>query len=383
MWPDIKIPNPLNALNPATYINDAFNWINGKIHGMFMNVATVIEQYLTNPPQLHAATLQDYLDGNAIGIANLLIFGVAICLLVIIMFKHQRLRSLPHLAITIVILAIADQSFFVFWDWLIVAGHNLAVAAQFYHPSNSGSHNVDASALLVDPGFSNVIAGIIGLLWLTFVGVSLTLIVVFAYGLIGEAVRFLILPAFVLRPLGERSQKFFDWLVSLGLVAVVFGMPVAIFCLELGKAATDNLVAGHTAIGSTFYLTAALLLGMFLQIVLVIATHSVWVNARTGQLFSTVRGRVESFSRRNRRADTQSVIAAHARTMQPIPVVVTQPRVKHRVARHVAANATEATTARVAASQTVANAHPAIGATVMVASLAANKYMRNRAQRAA
>lgn len=384
MWPNIKIPNPLNVFNPGSYINDAFNWLNGKIHDLFTGLATTIQDVLINPPQFHAATWQDYLDGSSIALANMLIFAVAVCLMVIIMFRHQRLKSLPHLAVTILGLAIADQSFFTLFDWLGSTGHTLALAAQFYHPASTGSGGSSAAAnLLAVPTFVNVIGSVVGLAWLTFLGILVVSIVVFAYILIGEVVRFLILPAFVLRPIGDRSQKFFDWLVSLGLVATVFGLAVAVFCLELGKMATDNLPGGSTSFGSTFYLTAALGLALFMQVVLVIATHSVWVNARTGRLFSTIRGRVESFTRRNRRPDVQSVNAAHARTMQPIPVTVAQPKIKHRAGRQLAAEATRIGTAKVAASRFVATAHPAVGAVVLGASTVANKYMRNRAQRAA
>jgi len=384
MWPTIKIPNPFNALNPTTYINDAFNWINGKIHDLFTGLATTFQNVLTNPPQFHAASWQDYLDGSSIALANMLIFAVATCLFVIIMFRHQRLKSLPHLAITVVGLAIADQSFFTLCDWLSSTGHTLSVAAQFYHPTTNGSGGSSVSgSLLVVPTFANVIGSIIGLSWLAFFGVILVAIVVFTYILIGEVVRFLILPVFVLRPIGDRSQKFFDWLVSLGLVAMVFGLATAVFCLELGKMATDNLPAGTTSFGSTFYLTAALGLAIFMQVILVLATHSVWVNARTGRLFSTIRGRVESFTRRNRRAEAQSVHAAHARTMQPVPVTLAKPSPGKRVKQAIRQEAVRQGVTRVAGAKVAASAHPLIGATVVVGSAAAQKYMRSRAQRAA
>jgi hypothetical protein len=307
----LSLPNPFN---PTSYINDIFKYVDEKVHGLFNGLATTFQAMLTNPPKLQVVTLQDYLDGNSIGLATVIIYAVTIVTFVLVMFVQHRVRSLVRLGLTIVVLAVAEQVWFSFCNWLSDAGDQLANAAMFYQ--SPGSATPSGSDLLGLPVINNVFGSIIGISWLFFLGMIVVLTVVFSYTLISEVVRFAGLPALALSPLGDRAQKFLDWIITLGLVSMLFGRAAAVFCLELGKWAGDTLPEGTTSLGATFYLTVALILAIVMQFVLIVTTHNTWVNARTGQLFSTIRGRVESVNRNRRPVDVQSANAAHVRTMK-------------------------------------------------------------------
>jgi len=141
----------------------------------------------------------------------------------------------------------------------------------------------------------------------------------YMYEVVVILVQFTGILVFAVSPLGARTKKLLNLLISLGLVAMVFGRATAVFCLELSKIAINNLPGGSTPFGATFFIVVGILLAIAMQYALLYVTYR-GQQMIVGRVASSVRGKVETTTKQRKTVDVTSALAAHAATMKPVTV---------------------------------------------------------------
>lgn len=347
----LTIPNPFNInLNP-------FEWIRDQIHGLFLGTVGLIEKMIINPPRPKAGPWQQYIYGSALGLAGTLAIAVTIVVIVLAMFFQGRIRSLGPALIVVAVIGLAGPLWFRLCAYLVELGDQLAKSAEFYTPVGTPT----GVSWLIIPPIDNVLGAITGLSSVTGAGIILVMIF-FMYEVLVILVQFFGILAFAFSPLGPRSRKLLNVLVSVGLVTMVFGRATAVFSLELSKIATNNLPGGSTSFGSTFFIISGIWLAIGMQGVLFYVTYQ-GQQMIMGRVSSKVSGKVETTTKQRKTSTMGSALAAHAATMQPVPVITmgssTLPPKTSNTRRLIALGAG-------AVSTKVATAHP-LGAVAVIA----------------
>jgi hypothetical protein len=303
----------LHALpNPFDPFGTAMNALANMVQDLFKGLVSIFEQMIIHPPRPGPGSWQDELYGQGYGLALALVAGLSLIITVWAMIKQDRFNDLPIALGKLVLVGGLGYKWFDLCAWLTNAGAILGESAQFYHSTNSSG-----GGLLSIPAPENPLGAIAGLSTVMFFGFWLVGIF-YAYQILIIFVTFLGLPAFALSALGGGWLKFWHWLVSLGLVSMVFGQPAAVLCLELSQIAIDHLPAGQSSFGASFYTCAGIALAVFVQFLLVLATHKVWQDV-SGRVHSTVRGQVVAV-RKQLQPNYQMVNAAHGNAMRPPPM---------------------------------------------------------------
>lgn len=371
----IPIPNPLNPIknlfNPVEYIE-------GKIRDWNIDLGELLETMLINRPRMHSdgATSQ-FLFGNARGAGEVILITVLFVLVTLVLFLPKKMENLVQAAF----IAIAFGAVTFMWSQvslqLVEVSDNLARAAQFAPrpPSGSGGN------FLPVPAMGNVIASILGLLWMAIFSFML-MIVMIIYEMIIMAGMFFAPLTLAMLGVGSRSKKAFSVVVSALIVAMLLGAPAAVLMIELGFV----MLSALGDLGTNAYITAAVLNGalifsLVIQGVLFFVTYS-YANKFTGNTISKVRGSVETKPSPQQKVQMGPVQSAHAGAMRPIPVkVVSDPkpvsaRVKHAVTHELARQATNAAKQKLlggAAAKAVSAANPAAGVAIAAGTKAASR----------
>lgn len=271
-----NFPNPLSLLGN---VFNPFDWLSGAISGLAKSEVGMFEQSIISPPPQPPHNWVDYLYGNAVGVSGLLSVGLTILLLSIAVIKHSTTSKFAMSFIMSCLVGVLAPIWFAAMNWLVGLGTNLATWAQFYHPHD----------LVSLPNTNNPLGQIIALGAIFGVG-SLVVLAFFAYSIVIVAVTFFGLPAMVLFPLGERARGFLNWIITLGLVSMVFGRPVAIVILEISKFLSDALANGNWFF-ETFILIGGFAMALIAQVILVVMLHT-QVDKVTGAVKSQVTGTV-------------------------------------------------------------------------------------------
>jgi hypothetical protein len=273
---NIPIPG-LSALNP-------FNWLAGAWHSMLLQEITVFEKAIISPPAQPAYSTTAYIYGNALGLAGRLSVIVTVAIAAIMVIHHRSAMKFPKALISLAIIGVGGPAFFYIVDQLVSFGTTFASALMVF---NGGAKllNVPSSAGIIQEimsyasiwGFGTLLVGEF-----------------FAYSIVIVVVKVLFLPALALWALGDRGRRFLNWIISLGLVATVFGRVVAVLILVIGRVfyvTFTNL--GWGWMGQTFVLCTTMLIAFLSQFVLIYVTLNA-VDRVTGSLDSRVTGSVRS-----------------------------------------------------------------------------------------
>jgi hypothetical protein len=318
-----KIPIPTPSL--PSWANP-FNWLKDEIHKLLTGLTSFFETILLHPPRPPRANWQDYLFGNALGLTPALEIFTVVLVVVIALFHQGYFPRVTQALLMIIVLACIIPIFFSLCDYLIAAGDQLAQGAVFYNPpDNSGD-----KSLIVLPTISDVLGGVIGFTVIGILGFVLIMFIL-VYELVIIAVKFAFLPAYALKPLNERTERWFGRIVSLALVSMLFGRAAAVFCLELGKLAANNLPFNGNTFIEVIYLAAGFVFAIAVQISLLKGTSHVYSKATGGRVSSDskVRGKVDTNNTKRQKVDVGGDI--HGKTKGPLPVRLVKPPLKKRV----------------------------------------------------
>jgi hypothetical protein len=291
-------------------IFNPFHWLAKAINGLTDGLVSSFQQVFIHPPRPMAGPWQDYLYGNAIGIAGILSVTICILVLVVAMFFQRRLASLGVAFVVALAIGTIYPVYFLACDWIVAAGDDLAQSAHWYH------HGSDK--LLSIPDIANVLGSIIGLGSITFTG-GMLVVIFFIYELIIIVVKFFGLIALAASPAGERARRFLSWIVAVGIVTMLLGRAFAVFAVDLGRMASDHFPFASNSFGKTFFITTSLLLAIVLQGVLIWAMLRVSSHV-VGHVHSRVFGQVESLNRRRESMSGMGGIEAHLATKGSIPM---------------------------------------------------------------
>lgn len=312
--PDVNLPGP--SLDPRNYIPNPFEWVLDKIRGLFLDLGKLFQDLIINPPRPEPGPWRDYLYGNALGVAPTIATAVCIVLVVVSMIWNKKVVSAGQAFVIAVLLAALGPAFFAFTDVLIASGTQLAeIVRDLYDPKTSGGNGFFALPDIVNP-----LGAIAGYFTASIAGAILvSIFIIYQLIIIGVVFVFLIVVALI--PLGTWAEKLAGWLLSIGLVAMVFGQAAAILCLELGQIAIDNMPAGigGNSFVATVLLTGSILLAIAAQVLLIWGTHTGVVKAK-GFIGSQVRGRVETYTQQRHEVDVKAFDLAHMGSVVPIPV---------------------------------------------------------------
>jgi len=365
---DLNFPDPFEAIEEG-------------LREVVQFMLDFFSQVLGAPIRPEPTTWFNALFGQTIGLAFFLTIPVLVVIVSIVMLVRRRLRSLLHVFVVILAFSTLGLSWLAICNWLIGFGDTLAGLMSFFE-----SYGTPGSFSL--PDTDSIWSSIFSLMWIGLFG-TILIGIIFIYVITNYVIMLLVPIAFALSPLGKRSQSLLEWLVSIGLVSMIFGRAVARFCIELGKVFIANLPGGDNWIGQTAYIVAAFVLAIVSQFVLVWAVHQGVQNVAgriIGRTTSKVQGDVNATNRRPQPVDVKSVNNAHAATMNPVvttakPTLVGQARSQViRTARTVAVEET----LRIGATKVIvkygSNAHPAAKAAVIVANHVAKQKRINTTQ---
>ena len=341
--PSINIPNPipdtkaiLSALNPATWIKDVADWVNGQITSLFNEVMNYVTSSLTNVSNPLGGSGWDFLNQNVLNLAGILAFLVAVFITGLTMFKMHRIRSIPHALLVVVGISSFGAGWFGFCAWMFQAGNEITKGVDSFvklAPGGGGS----SQNILAAPTIDNPIGAFFGLGGIMSLAVANLLVVVFIYQIVAILVTYLGLLAIALSALGERSQKFMDFvIVALGGTSFLFGRALSSLSIGVARDIANAQANSGGWIAETFWDGGGLLLGILLQAGLVVLLYKSHIASRItgGALIAQVWGNVTSQLRGRPKVDVGKVNEAHIRSKQaPIPVKLAKPPLPERAAK--------------------------------------------------
>lgn len=357
-----------------------FDWFARALSSVYNLLAWFLEVILTNPPRFAADKITDYLYGNAIGLAGLLIFVVTTGLLCLSIFVTRRFISAIEAIIIGVVIAVAGPLWFVIADAAVTFGDTASAAMMFYEPTGKD----DSLLGFTLDAVTNPLLLIGAFLPTTTLALLITL-TVFTYELMNVALKVLVLPALALRPIGPKARAFSDWTFSAFIVTSMIGRPVFVFFIELGQLAGDTILGGSTA-GSVFFLCAGMVAGLVMQVVIFHKVQKV-VAKVSGNTVSKVFGKVETTQKKPSKVNAANVNARNMNTLQPSETYAKRPvETKTDVAKHyvkqetkrVVAAAVAKKAAVAAAAATSGGTTVALGAVATAAGSAAVRSEKRR-----
>jgi len=286
----ISIPNPFKFLTGVgkSIVEAPFFLLNNWLHGLFMDLVNFFEKQFVHPPRPTTGPWLDYLDGNSLGLAQYLMEATFVITSIVVMFYHKALKRVPRLLGMVALVLFAPSVYYWGAANLRGLGDSLAVAASQIYVS----HGTQLShSLLWIPTINNPLGSIAGLFFVSFFGGFLWLVFVMYEGIVIVAV-FLGLPLMAMSVISDKALRVLNWTISLFLVAAVAGRPIAVLCLQLGKAAAEHLPLGNTAGGAVFWVVSSLILAILMQGILIWACLRV-VSMVTGNMYGRVNTRVQ------------------------------------------------------------------------------------------
>lgn len=299
------LPGLNSLLNPFVWLNDA-------MRELLQEVATAFQNVISNPPPPPPRSVSDYLNGNALGLAYLIVVAVSFTVTMIMMLTRQGAVRVVEGFIALVIVLGGAAIWFGAFDWFQQVGTQLSNMAMFYHPSQTDP------PLVFIPDITGVLGSIVALAGILFWGFVL-LMIFLSYPIVMLMCKFLGIIAIALYPLGDRAKAFLAWIISLTLVTTLLGRPFAILAIEGGKVALDTLPYGFGWIPQTFVQVGSFIVAIALQFVLIAITHKqVSRVMTTGKTW--VEGTVEGQLNQKPQTDSaQSVQTMYVNTLSSVP----------------------------------------------------------------
>lgn len=347
-----------DSLNP-------FVWFANAIRGVYSLLAWYFEFVIAHPPRFNDRQIEDYLYGNAIGFAGLLISVVTFALLCWSVVQIKKVITLAEAIVIGILVTAGAPVVYSIIDSMIQLGDVLSVQAMFSQNAPVEGDNLIGFAISASLNPLLLMAALVP----TTIFGSLCMLVVFIYELLIILLKIIFLPALALRVIGPRFRAFSDWTISAAVIAMILGRPIMILCIEIGNWAGSRLLGGTVA-SLVFFIVAGMCAGivvqyvMFKQVQKVVAKVSGNTNSRVFGKVQTEQkpDKVNSQNARDRYASTLNHRDTHAssrvgRTVHAGTSYVhheTKRAVSQKVASSAAAAVTAATAAGTAGSTTVA-----------------------------
>lgn len=287
-----------------------FIWFATAIKGVYNLLAWYYQFIIAHPPRFNDAKVEEYLYGNAIGVAGGIIGVVTFVLMCWAIFHVKKFITLGYAIVIGLVVTAGVPIVYGLFDTMIQLGDKLAEMAMFTEPKS------DKDSLL---GFAidaviNPLLLIGALLPTTILGL-ISMLVVFMYEGLTIFIKIVFLPALALRLFGDRFRAFSDWTFSAGIIAMVLGRPVMILCIEIGKWAGNNLLGGSTA-SLVFFLNAMLVVGLGLQVVMFKQVQKV-VAKVSGNTVSRVFGKLETTQKSPSTANKAVAFEQYSKSFKP------------------------------------------------------------------
>lgn len=278
-----------------------FEWFAKAIRGVYSLLAWYFEFVIAHPPRFEDREVEDYLYGNAIGLAGFVISMVTFFLLCFAVLQVKRVITLAEAVVIGTVITAGAPVVYAVIDSMIQMGDVLSVSMMF--GKNARGDKDSLLGLTLDATINPLLL-IAGLGPTSLVG-GFCMLVVFMYELLVVLLKIIFLPALALRILGPRFRAFSDWTISAGVIAMVLGRPVMVLCIELGKWAGDNLLDSLAA-SKVFFLIAGMTVGIALQYVMFKQVQKV-VAKVSGNTTSRVFGKVETEQKPNKVNSTDAL----------------------------------------------------------------------------
>jgi hypothetical protein len=136
--------------------------------------------------------------------------------------------------------------------------------------------------------FDSPIIGIMLMGWALFWGLSLAMLAVSnEFWIVFVSLWFPV--AFALSPIGPRTKKASDIILSIGITATVTSRPGMAFFLGAGEWAVESLPFGNTAFGAAVYTISSYMVAMVFYVVLIIGAYH-GINAVEGSVRAIMAG---------------------------------------------------------------------------------------------
>jgi hypothetical protein len=280
--------------------------ISDALMSVCVSLADFFESIVLARPRLREGDWSDYLYGNAIGLSQYLAVMLLLAALCLAYFYRKgAIRAIPAMLIAALVVPLST-AFFLFCDQLIRAGDQLAQAAHGLNDIAGGGK------MIMVPTIGDPIWAFFGLLGIGVTGGALTGVMIF-YAVIIVVVKFATLIMLVLSPFFKWARRQLEWCISMALVAMLAGPPVAILLIEVGKILGTQ---SHTLAIAVPVMVFTLGFAVYMQVKLIKKTHEMVGNV-IGRTMSNIRGTVESIIKPNTRTNMQAVQSIHMRGMVP------------------------------------------------------------------
>lgn len=273
------------------WLSNPWAWLVRQEQDLLNGLVTVFEQVIIHPARPQPASWQDYLYGNALGLAGLIAYVVLIVVLVVSLFHHGAITNVLHAFMAFLFIALVGSVFFSWIDQINALGDDLAATAMLIY--QSGSH---ANGMLdVTPP-----ATTLGNL------VTLTPVVVLAafdaaiaeyYQVVVIIFKLMILIAIAIRSLGKWGRRLCNFTIATGVVSVLLGRASMIAIIQTGKLVATHLPANGLPFVYNTILIGSLLAAYIVQFVLLFIAYNA-VSSVNGKIDARVRGTVTAARKR-------------------------------------------------------------------------------------
>lgn len=337
-----------------------------RLQEAYLYLVQIFQDVIAAPKTLDKTPFVQYLYGNALGLVELLAMSVTfIVFLFALVIKKARI-SLIQSVVVFIVVATAAPLWFGLINEIESMGDGLSKAItdlfRTQGITNTGLPSIGA--------FKDVIVSIFIFSATTFWGLNLVMIF-YGYVVVGVFIKFFGLITLSLLALGERTQKVFNFLVAIGLVAFVLGKVSANAIVGSSQAISNSLANSYAddlfTMGAVTII--AIVVAIIMQPVLMFLAYKS-VSAVSGKVFAMVKGKVEAKTEDRSRVSVDAVNASHATNLQsrtpggaptpPAPVQSDKQRIQE-IARQEAINKGAAVLAAKAASAS----NPATGSAML------------------
>lgn len=248
---------------------------------------TAFTGIITNAPTHTDWGILPVAYGSGLNLAAYLAYLVLVVGVVFSLFFFHKIDRVGKAILTIVVIAVLTPAWVTIVNWMVDAGTTLANIANFYDPPDkvSPSYELPTIKNAVGAFTSYTFALIFG----GFVAVILAHyeVLIIAFKLIGPI-------AYSLSSFGKRTKQFCNIVISMGLVATLFGRPFAVLFLEFGQVARYTFPFGRTGFGAAVYTIGSYSLAFWSQVVLFFACYFT-VTAVEGKVVGAFKGVTQTF----------------------------------------------------------------------------------------
>jgi hypothetical protein len=295
---------------PTYVIEPVLNWVIEQIREAIVALSFLIQAIIAQPPRSQPGEWQYYLYGNALGLAQEVGVAIIVSLFVIALLLPRKLVTAAQAFAIVLVIATLGPLYVRFMDWIVSGGDTLARwtmsfgAVPLFQDTEQITSGLQGTVLILTAilgGFS-----VLMMIMLAFI--------VFVYEQLILFSKIVILIVVVLIPIGPRSQKVANGLISLFLLAALIGRPVAVLFLEMGQ----FFMSGANALEASFWLLTSLILAVGVQYLLFLGLF-ISISKTTGNFIGFVRGSVKTTTNQTVKVSAQGSRQQHVSTLRLVP----------------------------------------------------------------